>query len=149
LPFPTTIPASERDPHLVEKLTEASELSGLLNKAIAALPHVLRAGVTETASMGAERNELKLHNEPVLQYLRDHIAEDPDARVGKRLLFERVQRFCRNTHEFIPTEPEIAKLLKREFPCARDCRPRQDGGRTTAWAGIRWDDDDYHPSVFS
>lgn len=141
LPFPNTKAEGDRDPRLRERLTQDAELSGVLNKALAALPQVLQHGITETTSMIAEREELKLLNEPVVRFLREHIVEDPEAHVRKQAVFEQVQKFCRDFREFTPSEGEIAKTVRREFPHVQDYRPREGDTRPTAWKGICWEDD--------
>lgn len=136
LPFPNVIPEEKRDQHLIKKLTEPRELSGLLNKALAALPQVLERGITETQSMKDELEELRLTNQPVLGFLGETLVEDPDGFVLKAEVFSAVQDYCRESHTFTPSEAEIGKMVKREFPSARDHRPRHDGKRTNAWKGI-------------
>ena len=136
LPFPNVIPEEKRDPHLVKKLTEPGELSGLLNKALAALPQVLEQGVTETQSMKEELEELRLANQPVIGFLRDMLVEEPDKYILKTAVFKAVQDYCRKERTYTPSTVEIGKMVKVEFPNAKDYRPRRNGERTNAWMGI-------------
>jgi P4 family phage/plasmid primase-like protien len=136
LPFPNTIPEDRRDRELDHKLASYGELSGVLNKALAALPHVLKHGITMTPSMTEELEAMKIANEPIIGFFREHVRAAREKSIFKQVLFDEAKRYCDRINAYCPSPEEIAKLVKSEYPDIKDYRPRVRDGRRQAWKGI-------------
>jgi putative DNA primase/helicase len=65
---------------LDRRLSEPSELSGVLNRALKWLPQVLRQkGITQTPTMKEAHDEFCAATDPFRVWLAEYIADDPDA----------------------------------------------------------------------
>lgn len=64
-------------------LSSSEELSGLLNKALEALPKVMKDGIKPTESMLKELGQVVSENDPLINWFQEHIEEAP----GEVLLF--------------------------------------------------------------
>lgn len=82
--FPNTFGPDERRPReeLDAELSDPTELSGILNKALEWLPHVRRQGITETPSMRETRNEFREATDPFAVWAEDELTEQSNALVS-------------------------------------------------------------------
>ena len=124
-------------------LAEPAELSGLLNKALDALPDLLaRHGFQESASMRAALDEFREATDPVAVWLDHSTIAHPDLTVPKGDL---LQAYNRDAHRFgrpRMTSTAFGLALRRLRPDLQAAYRNVHGERTHVWlrVGLRTDD---------
>jgi P4 family phage/plasmid primase-like protien len=139
VPFTRTFEGKEAlsRSELDARLADPKELSGVLNKALEALPHVLANGLSESESMRAAWSEFRGMTDPLAVWLDANTIDGPDLVVPKGELLAAYNAAAR--HEQRPTMAGagFGMALKR-------LRPRIDEAqrtvnmvpRTWVWLGI-------------
>lgn len=95
LPFDRRFDGAKADRRLIEKLTTPTELSGLVNKGLAALPGLHARGAftaTDTATEAAER--FRVDSDSVAGFLADCTTLTPDGRVPRPRMFDEYRNWC-------------------------------------------------------
>src|SRR5207247_550219 len=62
---------------IVDRLTQPLELSGLLNKALMALPDLRQRGFSEATAVRAATSEFRALTDPLGHWLDKHLVSDP------------------------------------------------------------------------
>lgn len=131
-------PGSNDDPHIIEKLTTESELSGLLNLALAALERLLKCGRFSSSKTTEEIKEDYIRkSSPIAAFLMDCTEADSDAFIEKKALYSTFAEYCRNLKLPIVTQDTFFKNLPQHAAIA-EYRPTLEGKRFTAFKGIRY-----------
>jgi putative DNA primase/helicase len=125
------------------RLADPREKSGVLNKALAALPGVLQRGVRETASMLAAKAEFREVSDALGLWLDEATVEDPAAMIPKSALFNAYLQFCNRRGLAAPTQSSFARSLKRLRPRVEDSRRMIGDKFTHVYVGIRLRAEDY------
>jgi putative DNA primase/helicase len=103
--FPVTIPKSEQDPLLIDKLTTPEELSGLLNQAIEGFQRLKQAGkFSNEKDWELKRDEYIMISDPAKAFIDREIEEDENFDVATEDVYFAYKEFC-ETHG----KPAIAK----------------------------------------
>jgi len=112
--FPNHYPASERDPHLRERLSTDEALSGVLNWAIEGWARLLeqRHFTNEEQEAYAKRQRWQSWGESADKFLADCVEHDPDAeRISTGEAHQRYVAWCReNGQDHIDQGPFTKKL---------------------------------------
>jgi P4 family phage/plasmid primase-like protien len=147
IPFPNLF--DELDPKTIARaeldarLSQASELSGMLNKALAALP-VIRAGkFTETDSTRAAFEEFRCTTDPLAIWLDQNTVDNPDGFVVKKQLRAGYTKACQDGGRPIPGDVQFSAALKRLRPKVRPSERRVDGYSTRVFLGLTMVTRDY------
>jgi len=98
LRFPNSFPTGspKRDPDILEKLTTESELSGLLNKALAGLRVFMEKGdfaIPETAKIELEK--YRGENENVRVFLETQCVVEDEYQISKSDLYKHYEDYCK------------------------------------------------------
>jgi putative DNA primase/helicase len=121
---------------LLGRLTQPRELSGLLNKALDALPKVKERGFTVTPSMREAWRELREATDPIGAWLDEATVTHPEAIVAKRELLRAYTRYAISQSLPSPTAQEFGRRVKELRPQVREVQ-RTVGGRVTwCWQGL-------------
>jgi putative DNA primase/helicase len=135
--FSQPIPASERDPHLSDKL--AAELPGILNWALEGLRRVYERGLIVPDDVNTATAEYKAEQDAISGFIADCCVLAPNCEARAADLFEAWCRWCRDNGERQSSQRAFGLELKRrkfEKESARD---------GVKWFGIGIKaDDDHH-----
>lgn len=97
IPFPKRFEGRDADKSLADKLTEPSELSGLLNRALKGLHGLFsNEGFTESATVKASLDDYKKQNDTIAAFINDCCAFDANAETERGELFTAYQKYCEN-----------------------------------------------------
>ena len=139
VPFARTFEPSEQVPRNVmdSRLSEPGELSGVLNKALAALDAFRkRGGFTESESVRAAFGEFQAITDPLVVWLDAATQEAPDAMVAKDELLSRYNSAARWDGRPIMTATAFGKGVKRLRPTVGEGQRMIDGKRVWVWVGL-------------
>jgi putative DNA primase/helicase len=129
---PNTVPRAELD----ARLSQAGELSGLLNRALDKL-HVIRAGrFTESDSTRAALAEFRATTDPLGIWLDQNTVERADGMVVKDRLRSAYSLVCQDSGRPILGDVQFTAALKRLRPRVQAAQRRVDGRNTRVFTGI-------------
>lgn len=138
VPFDKTFEEDEQIPREVldAKLSDPKELSGVLNKALEALPKLRREGFTESKSMKEAWAEFRAMTDPVSVWLDKATVEHADATVQKTELHAAYLSYCDAEGRAGMTSRAFGRALKRVRPTILETQVTHLGKRVWAWLGI-------------
>ena len=136
LPFTCQHKGESADRGLVSKMTNASELSGILNRVLPALRILLKENQFRTTeSTDAMLDEYRLENDQVSRFLSDYCVKDNDGEILENALYE-------NYVQWAEDEGISRGLSKLKFRAgvkgwgAKHVRAGNDGNRAFVYRGI-------------
>jgi P4 family phage/plasmid primase-like protien len=133
IPFHHTFEENKiRKDTLDAQLADAYELSGVLNKALDALPRVRDQGITETGTMAAAFLEFQTATDPIAVWLDSNVVEGPDHYVAKGLLYSKYQD---DALEHL-SDKKFGKRLKEIYPQVKDGLRTIKGKGVRCWLGL-------------
>jgi putative DNA primase/helicase len=118
------------------KLQDPGELSGVLNKALDALPTLRERGFTESPSMAEAWQEFRETTDPMAVWLDRWTVEEPDAWTPKDVLARAYNDDCARTGRAALSKKAIAQALKRLRPHITDGQKMVSGKSQTVWRGL-------------
>jgi len=132
LPFKVTIPDSKANPYLADEII-ASELSGVLNWALAGLVRLREQGLfTIPAASRSALDEYREVNDRKIQFIRECIERDPASKTYLKILYEAYRGFCEENGFKIENSHALREALEREFGITK-----RDANRGVLLPGIR------------
>jgi len=140
IPFTRTF--DETDPNTIPpevlkaRLSDPSELSGLLNRALAALPTIRKGRFTETASTRAALDEFRETTDPMAVWLDQNTVERSDAIVAKDAVRRAYSQVCQENGRPIMTDVQFTGALKRLRPKVEPSRRTVDGKKVLVFLGL-------------
>ena len=140
IPFPRTFEPDEQTPRdeLDAKLADPAELSGVLNKALDALPRLRGEGFTEAPSMREAWDEFRQTTDPLTVWLERSTVQTSDAIVPKDDL-RKAYRFHANDKGYpTVTAHAMTKAIKRFYPDVAEDQRTVRGRVVWCWIGIGW-----------
>jgi putative DNA primase/helicase len=141
IPFNRTFEGKEvvsRDV-LDRQLSDPRELSGVLNKALEALPLIRKRGFTESDSMKEAWNELRQTTDPLAVWLDTSTVEDfePHSFVSKRALCAAYNQANKDTGRAYMSENAFGRALRRHRPNLTDGQRNWNGNpKEWVWLGL-------------
>ena len=123
----------------LDKLTTPTELSGLLNHALAGIQRVLSKGnFTKTDSTADAAEQYRLENNSVARFIDKCIVTDPNSSIHENLCYKYYVSFVEN--DGLGTAANKTQMRK-EFAAAGIDAPRRriDGDRIYVFEGIRYE----------
>jgi putative DNA primase/helicase len=136
--FPKVFTGGNADPYILEKLTTETELSGLLNLALAGLRRLLETGQFSNSKNTEEVKEDYIRkSSPIAAFLMDCIETDSDAFIEKKALYKVFAAYCREKNLPIVTETTFFKNLPQHVAVI-DLRAAIAKDRLHAFKGIRY-----------
>jgi len=138
VPFCRTFSPDEQIPRniLDARLADPKELSGVLNRALDALPGLRAKGFTESQSMRDAWNEFRETTDPVAVWLDDHTVQGPDVLVTKRDLLAAYNTVARHEQRLSLTPMSFGQALKRLRPDIQEAQRTIGGALAWVWVGI-------------
>jgi len=138
IPFDRTFEPGERTPReqLDATLSDPDELSGVLNRALLALPRVRREGFTESDDMRSAWEEFKEMTDPVSVWLQHHTVENAGASVPKGTLHNAFSHYCEQKGRAGMTSKAFSRALVRVRPRVGDAQQTVSERRVWCWIGI-------------
>jgi putative DNA primase/helicase len=139
IPFERTFEGAEQVPRreLDARLQDPGELSGVLNKALAALPRVRARGFTESVSMQEAWAEFRQTTDPLAVWLDRATISGPDAYVTKDDLINAYNRSAAADGRPVLTKKAMAQALHRLRPNVTDDQRTVNGKpKVRCWVGI-------------
>jgi P4 family phage/plasmid primase-like protien len=122
---------------LSERLSDPEELSGVLNKALAALPRVRKLGLTVTPSTRTAVKEFQSVTDPLAAWLERSTIEDPTAQISKAELLRAYNEDALQHGRGPTTDKSFGTALRRLRPKIKDAqRTIRSKARTHCWLGI-------------
>ncbi len=118
------------------QLADPTELSGLLNRALLALPGVLDHGLTVSRSMRRAAEEFRSVTDPVEVWLEGHVIVDPAAWTEKQALRSAYNRDAAQHARPAETDMSFTAAIRRRWPEIRDSKRSLHGRRAWSWLGI-------------
>lgn len=129
---PNTVPRAVLD----ARLAQPGELSGLLNKALAALPRIRSGKFTEAPSTRAALDEFRSTTDPLGLWLDQNTVERPDAIVVKDLLRTSYAQACQDAGRPIFGDVQFTAALTRLRPKVQPGQRRVNGRPTRVFIGL-------------
>ncbi len=118
-------------------LSEPSEQSGLLNRALEALPRLRGAArFTESESVVTAFKEFHAVTDPLAVWLDSHTIEDPGLQTPKRELIAAFNRHCQGTNRPPKSERAFGSALKKLRPHVSDAQRTVDDKVQWCYLGI-------------
>lgn len=115
------------------QLADPAELSGVLNQALAALPHIRHlGGFPETPSMRAAWDEFRQVTDPLAVWLDRHIVALPARSVAQKRLHQAYNLYCAARGRPPMTAHALTKAIRRAYPAVELAQR----GREWHWLGI-------------
>ena len=139
VPFEATFEESEQIPReqLDAYLSEAKELSGVLNKALEALPKLRREGFTESKSMRAAWEEFRQMTDPLAVWLENFTVEHPAVFVAKHDLQAQYNQHCEKSGRAGMTNQAFGRAFRRLKPHIEAGQREVNGEpKTWVWLGL-------------
>lgn len=125
-----------KEAQLNEALSSPEELSGLLNKALMALPKVIKEGIKATESMKLEHEKVVSDNDPICS-LREHMEFGGEFTIACRDLHEYYKKLEPNDFNR-KSNSNFGRALKKQFPeLIRKQMFKKDGTRLTCYVGVK------------
>jgi putative DNA primase/helicase len=131
----TAIPAEMLD----AQLAKPTELSGVLNKALSALPR-LRGGFTESASMKKAWEELRATTDPLAVWLDQCTVSSPESVIPCAELLRAYNQSAREHGDPWLSQTGFGLAMNRLRPGTRRVYPTINSVRTHCYAGLAWRD---------
>jgi putative DNA primase/helicase len=113
------------------RLSQPSELSGLLNKALDALPTIRKGRFTESDSTRAALDEFRRTTDPLAVWLDINTVERPEAMIPKNKLRSAYGLVCQEAGRPILGEVQFTAALRRLRPRVEPARRTVNGKRFT------------------
>lgn len=129
---------------LLAQLTDACERSGLLNKALDALPRLRKHGFTSGRSMRHAWQEFREMTDPLAVWLDQHTRPAADKVIAKDDLLRAYNAACRAAQRPTMTSTAFSLAFKRLKPDVGTRQRTIDGKLCWVWTGIakRYEDGD-------
>ena len=119
------------------RLADPTELSGVLNKALEALPNVRANGITETQTMKAAWHEFRQTTDPKGVWFDKDTIEGTDQVVIKDDLWLAFQRDCERRGRPCGTKQGFGRTLKQLRPNVEEAQRTGENGKVRwVWKGI-------------
>jgi putative DNA primase/helicase len=142
---PQTIPRAVLD----SRLSQPAELSGLLNRALEALPAIRKGRFTESDCTRAALDEFRRTTDPLAVWLDQDTVERPDAMIPKDKLRSSYGQVCQDAGRPIMGEVQFSAALKRLRPKVEPAKRTVDGKRfTPVYLGLGFVTHDAVPGLF-
>jgi len=136
VPFTVTVPQSERDPTLPEKLW--AERDGILNWMLDGLRIYLERGLHVPAAVMAATAEYREEMDLVGSYLAASTVRDPDGVIGAGALYKDFVQWCEDNGQRAWSGTAFGKAVKQKGIAFQP-------GRTRSYLGIRLSANDPPP----
>jgi putative DNA primase/helicase len=136
-----TVPRSELD----ARLAATSELSGMLNKALDALPQVQSGAFRESASMKAAWDDFRCTTDPLAAWLESNTIEVPGAVMPKQQLRTLYGQSCLDAGRAVPFDNQFTAALRRFRPGVVTTERRLQKTLTKVFVGIGMKTDQQWP----
>lgn len=134
--FERSVPKSQRDPNLTEKL--AAERDGILMWALAGLKRLIASGYvfSETEKTLAELEKYRIESNSVLSFAKLFCASEEEAVVVRDDLFLRYKEYCGNAGMKPVSQTNFNKELEAGYP--EITRGRDKLSKRRIWRGIAY-----------
>ena len=134
VPFTVTIPESERDPDLCEKLKK--ELPGVLAWAVEGCALWRQNGLTPPGAITTATKEYRQESDVIASFIGERCKVGPDCEVSKAELYKVYAEWCEKSGERAVSKKEFGtRLSEKGFSDDRTKKGR-------FWLGIELEDDD-------
>lgn len=136
--FPNTFTGSKRDPDLIRRLTDPTELSGFFNMLIDARKRLMERGEFVESVTGADsRGRYRRLSNPIASFLEDHVVSSVD-NIQKNTLHMHYVNWCSDNGVRHVAENVFGKKLKGLG--YEDTQIRNGDDRTRVWLNIAYVD---------
>jgi putative DNA primase/helicase len=130
---PDTIPSDKLD----AMLSDPTELSGVLNKALEAIGAIWRrAGLSESDSTKSATDEFRQATDPLAVWLDRNTVQDLEARTPQDLLHREYSSYCTNAGRPSITKTAFGRAMKKLRPTVTDYQRTINGVRSWCYVGI-------------
>lgn len=134
VPFPSSVPREERDPHLDDKLQ--SELSGVLNWMLAGLQRLLQQGrFTADRTPGETQRTWEKWGNTVDRFREICLEKSDGAELPKRKAYDAYHEFCEAESLPAETQNKMTRRLKKEG--IADGRATVNGKQQRVFIGVQ------------
>jgi len=139
IPFERTFDPENAIPRdvLDARLSDPAELSGVLNRALEALPRLRGQGFTESASMRQAWLELRATTDPLAVWLDAATVEDPETFIAKHDLCRAYNQHCRSHGRPLLTENAFGRALLKLRSHLSDAQRKVGEHKLWVWRGLR------------
>ena len=135
---PNKFEGDKKDPDIFKKITDETELSGLLNLVLAEYWNVYEKGV-EYPEKDNLAEEWKRRSNSVYAFVQDCVVKDQEAFVPKDLLYSEYITYCEE-NQLAPVSKKVFSYEIPKLTGALTARPIWEGKRTWCWKGIKLKD---------
>jgi len=143
IPFPTDFRGQhgEIPRHILDaQLAVPEELSGVLNRALAALPSILGHRLPMTPSMKAAWNEFRNSTDWVLIWLERMLVEQPTGVIEKKAIHQALILEAQRQRRAVISPATLYKKIRSHWPNVDESQRRLDPARNSlaCFVGLTW-----------
>ena len=136
-PFDAVLDPREKNPNLLAQLTTPSELSGVLNRALATLPGMIqRGGFTQSESTRASLMEFREMTDPLAAWLDRFTVLSPDGMVSRKDLGISYNAASEKATRPLMTAKAFCAAVRRLRPALTEAQRRVNGEVRDVFLGI-------------
>ena len=128
----STVPRAVLD----ARLSTPNELSGMLNRALKALPQIQLGRFTESASMREALDEFRKTTDPFAVWLEANTVENAEGFVTKESIRAAYTEDCRDAGRPVPSESAFTERLRSLRPNVKTGQRRVNGKKPWCYNGI-------------
>jgi putative DNA primase/helicase len=132
---------SEVPRHILDRqLSTEQELSGVLNRSLAALPSILGRRLPATPSMKAAHDEFRNSTDWVLIWLERMIVAQPTAAIEKRAIYNALVNEAQRQRRAVISPAALYQKIRTHWPNVDESQRRLDPARNSlaCFVGLTW-----------
>jgi putative DNA primase/helicase len=140
IPCNNKFQGTNRDVHMLEKLTTPTELSGFLNFALAGLKRLLADNdFCIQENLEQQRKSMIWASNSAKAYITEHLetTKDHKDRITKDTLYSSYITFCKENSLFVKTSAVLTKSIKQLLPDAKETSVREGLKVLHGWQYLR------------
>jgi len=139
----TNFSEPKADSHLIDKLTTATELSGLLNKALKGLRALRERGyIFGDQASSVWREDYIRKSDPIAAFVLDCLVEinNQEFFITKADLYQKFVVYCNKNKLPAADSPVFSRKIKGKFELVIESTAEVEGQRKKAWRNVTWSD---------
>lgn len=137
----TNFSEPKADPHLINKLTTPTELSGLLNKALKGLRNLRERGfIYGDQASSAWREDYIRKSDPIAAFVLDCLLEinKQEYFITKADLYQKFVVYCNKSKLPAADSPVFSRKIKGKFELAIESTAEVENKRKKVWRNLTW-----------
>ncbi len=138
IPFPNRFEDAKRDEELINKLTTADQLSGLLNRSLDGLDQLKQQrGFRQTTSTAQALLDYQLQSDSCSQFIRTHCRIQEESMIEKDVIYQKYQQFCLENDLEAESRQVLNRTIEQIFsPSVLQKRQKTGNSSLRVWSNL-------------